>query len=301
MAKSMAATIARMDAQRLQMEAERNTPEGRRKAVEMELAEIEEKKSNWAFRAILDRENGWKPIWGNAEDEELHIYTLLDSGEHRFWGVKPVGLNIHDFWDKCDPKVKRYDDMQQETPIDPYAPTGPIIGEPPRSQTSKRAAMKPVKRQKTPEITSNQRVRKSKKQPRKPIKNTRKSLAHKIDAAPSVIEEQVRVVEGEGEVRARGRPVRNKAVMTVSGAERKPAKGQSSVQDDIPSQPKRPRGRPPATEKRAERRSNQNKTSVVQRNAKVTKSSRKELRPPAPSTHKMRTRRAGPAESLQLP
>ena len=39
-------------------------------------------------------------------------------------------MGIDDFWDKYDPEVRRYEDRQQETPVNPDAPTGPLIGEP---------------------------------------------------------------------------------------------------------------------------------------------------------------------------
>lgn len=108
--------------------------------------DVKEKERNWASRVILDRENGWKPIWGSAKDEELRIYTLLDTFEHRFWGIKPIGMTIHEFWHKYDPEVKRYYDRQQETPVNPDAPVGELIGEPPKSLTTEETAAKPVKR-----------------------------------------------------------------------------------------------------------------------------------------------------------
>lgn len=121
------------EAHRIQMEAEMEP-------------DVREKENNWASRVILDRGNGWKPIWGSAKDEELRIYTLLKTFEHRFWGIKPIGMTIHEFWHKYDPEVKRYHDRQQETPVNPDAPVGVLIGEPPKSLTTKETAAKPVKR-----------------------------------------------------------------------------------------------------------------------------------------------------------
>lgn len=109
--------------------------------------DVREKERNWAFRVILDRKNGWKPIWpDSAKDEELRIYTLLDTFEHRFWGIKPIGMTMDEFWHKYDPEVKRYHDRQQETPVNPDAPVGELIGEPPKSLTTEETAAKPVKR-----------------------------------------------------------------------------------------------------------------------------------------------------------
>ena len=309
MAESVAPMLAHIEAQRLKEEAERNTPEGRKKAAEMRLAEIERKKNNWLSRAIHDRGNGWKPIWGTAEDEEMRIYTIVDSGEHRFWGVKPTGMTIDDFWEKYDPEVKRYEDRQQETPVNPDAPAGPLIGEPPRSPITKRAAAKPTKRTKTVELKSNHRVAKSKPQPRKSNQSTRKSLARRLDAGHQeveiqsrevpTIEDQIRVVDRA--VRTNGRPTRSKAAVPASGAGQKTAKAKPSVKDNTPTQSKRTRGRPPAGAKPTKRRSDQMDAPVVQGKARITKSSRKDPRPPAPSTHQMRTRRGGPAEPLELP
>ena len=179
MARSMAATNAQIEAQRLKREAESNTLEGRRKASEAKLAEKKRKEDNWLSRVICDRGNGWKPVWGTAEDEESRIYTLVDSDEHRFWGIKPTGMGIDEFWEKYDPEVKRYDDRQQETPVNPDAPVGPLIDEPPKIPPPTKAVAKPRQRRKTPEIDSAHKIRKSMVKSQK-INNTRKSLAHKL-------------------------------------------------------------------------------------------------------------------------
>ena len=317
MARSLEAMNAHIEAQRLQMEAEMDTPEGRKKAAEMKLAEIERKKSNWFSRVIHDRGNGWKPIWGTAEDQELRIYTLIDSGEHRFWGVKPIGMTIHDFWENYDPEVKRYEDRQQETPVNPDAPAGPLIGEPPRRSIPKRATAKPVKRSKTPELKSNKGVRKPKTPPRKPQQNTRKSLARMSDAGHPELERQSREVPTKPHIV--GRSTRTKIADTASSSQQKEAKkDESSVNfqqprgnpntktkavgkgDTVPS--KRPRGRPPMERRSTERPPKQSKTPATKENAGVQKVRRAErLRPLAPSTHKMRTRAKGPAEPLRLP
>lgn len=311
MKKGMAAVNAHIEAQRATAEAKLKTPEGRKKAAEAELAEKKRKEMDWFSRVIIDRGDGWKPIWGTAEDQELRIYTLAKGGEHRFWGIKPIGMGIYDFWDKYDPEIKRWEDRQQETPMNPDSPTGTLIGEPSRSlSSSKTAAAKPRKRQETLEINHTHRVRKSNKVSPKVNQNTRKSIADTLDARHLRLEDQV--PEMTGTAPASGRSAQNKKAATASSAQQAATKDG----DSVPS--KRLRGRPPikqklakmspkqkkapvVKEKLAEKSLKQKKTPAVKGNARVTKSSQTKRRPSAPSTHKMRTRGKGPAELLQLP
>ena len=294
---------AEKEAKRLRAEARLQTPEGRKEAAEAELAERKRKASNWGSRVIFDRGNGWKPIWGTAEDQELKIYTLVDGGAHRFWGIKPIGMGIHDFWDEYDPEVKRYDDIQQEIPVNPEAPTGPLIGEPPRSPLPPvKAAAKPKerqrKRQKTPEVNPVHRIRKSTRESPKVGRDTRKSLAHKVGTGDPRLQDQVREVSPAAHTQ--GRPARNRKSVAASGAQQKPA-----TVDERSAPSKRPRGRPPVKRKPAEelptKKKKTEKTPAVKGSARITKASQTERRPPAPSTHKMPTRRKDPAEHLQLP
>ncbi|CAD6568628.1 MAG: hypothetical protein ASARMPREDX12_001606 [Alectoria sarmentosa] len=295
--KGMAALTAHIEAQRAKVEPNLNTPEGRKRAAEVKLAEKKRKENNWLSRVIIDRGNGWKPIWGSAVDEELRIYTLVKSDEHRFWGIKPIGMGIDEFWEKNDPEVRRHEDRQQETPVDPNAPTGTLIGEPLRNTTPpKKVAAKQRRRQRTPEINPTHRIRKPStvSTSSKMNKSTRKSLADKVDAVHSELEEQARDMTES--TFATGRATRNKKVITASGAQQAATKLRASA----PSE--RPRGRPPVKGKLTEQSPKQEKTPAVKGNAKVTKSSQIKQRPSAlPSTHKMRTRRKGPAELLQLP
>ena len=295
MAESMAAEIAHLEAQELKEEAERNTPEGRRKAAEAAEAELERKRTRWGFRACALPYDGFKGIMDSAEDKELQMYTRTYDHQHKYWGVKPVGMTVWNFWDLHDPEVKRYDDANQETPATPEPSTEPTS--PMGSPQQTRPTAKKKRQQKPTNVNPNHRVRKLTPPPK--VNKTRRSLAHKIDAGNPGLDDQIRIVDRTSS--PRGRPTRKKAAVPVSGAGQKTAKARSSVQEDIPSQPKRPRGRPPADAKSTERRSKQMNTPIVQGKARITKSSRKEPRPLAPSTHKMRTRRAGPAEPLQLP
>ena len=269
------------EAYRSRVEAQMDTPEGRKKDSEMKRAETREKEMNWAFRVILDRKNGWKPIWGSAKDEELRIYTLTKTGEHRFWGIKPIGMDIFDFWHKYDPEVKRYDDRQQETPVNPDAPVGRLIGEPPKNLTTKEAAAKPVKRQKTPGVKSTRRVRKSTAPSRTPGMNRTKG-ANMVSAS-----QQKKATEYEGSAKCPGEHPASKA---------------KAATKDVTMPPKHPRGRPLVEKKPTGRLPKQKKMPAVKGNASVQKSPKADRpRPLAPSVHKMRTRGNGPAEFLRLP
>ena len=293
--KELDTLIAIRDAERLEEEAEKNTPEGRRKAAKEAEAEIVRKRHGWESRAWALPLDGFKGIPDSAEDQELEIYTRTYDLEHQYWGTKPVGMSIWDFWEIYDPEVTRYDHANQETPAIPE----PATATPPINARVQRNKSKAKSRRRQNQSNTNSTHRVTKTTIPKVNKDTRKSLADKIDAGNSGLEDQMRVVKGG--VRARGRPTRNKTAVAISPAEEKTVKSKAIVRHNVPPQTKRPRGRPPANAKPTDRRSNQTNTPVVQGKARITKSSRKEQRPPAPSTHKMRTRRAGPAEPLQLP
>lgn len=295
MARSMVAMNAHIEAQRLEREAEMNTPEGRRKAAEAAEAELAEKRRAWGARVGATPLDGFVGIYDSAKDREIKVYTRTYDLKHKFWGVKPLGMTIEDFWNINDPEVKRYYDANQETP----ATAKPSTVAPPSANSPQRtkSLAKPKRRQKSSSINPTHRVTKSTSP--KVDNSTRKSLAHKIDAGDLALEDQVRDVKGA--VRTRGRPTRKKAAVTVSDVQQKSAKAKPTVLDKIPSQPKRPRGRPPDRGEPSGRPSNQKKTPAIKGDARVTKSAQKESRHSAPSTHKMRTRRSGPAEALQLP
>ena len=294
MAKSMAAAIAHIDGQNQAREAEMNTPEGRKQAAEAAEAELLRKRHRWETRACALPLDGFKGISDSAEDRELEIYTRTYDFEHKFWGIKPVGMTIWDFWNLHDPEVTRYHDANQETPAtpEPATATPPLNVQPQRNKSN----AKPRNRQKSSYTNSTHRVKKSTMP--KVNKDIRKSLVDMIDAKNSGLEDQMRVMKGE--VRARGRPTRNKTAVAVLPAEEKTVNRKPSVRHDVPPQTKRPRGRPPVNAKKTESRSSQKSTPVVQGKARIAKP-RKDPRPLAPSTHAMRTRRAGPAEPLQLP
>lgn len=305
------------EAKRLATQAEMNTPEGRKKAAEAKLAEKKRKESHWLSRVIFDHGDGWKPIWGNAKNEELKIYTVLDSGEHRFWGIKPIGMSVDDFWEKYDPEVKRYEDRQQETPVNPDSPTGPLIGEPPRSlPPPSKAAAKTRKSRKSPEIDPTHRVRKSTTESSKVGPSKAEPTKVERSKVNKKIRKSLPQQKAPTTAHSTSRPTRNKTAVPIADSQQDPAteqgtstpssrprgrpaatkqKPDANDRDALPS--KRPRGRPPTKARLAEKNPKHKKTTAVKGNARVTKSAR----PSAPSVHNMRTRRKGPAEILQLP
>ena len=242
-------------------------------------------------------------------------------------------MAMYDFWEQNDPEVERYDDTIAMTWANPLIPPPvttldenyPVIWagrglnpdltspEPAGAKAPPpiRATTKPGKRQKTPKVNSTHRVSKSTAESSKIDKNTRTSLAHKVDAGISGLEGQVREVPTAAH--ASDRPTRNKRATIASKAQQKsatedgssapskrprgrPAAKTKSAANDT----KRPRGRPPGKGKLAESLPKQKEILAVKGNSRITKSSKAEQRP-APSTHKMRTRGKGPAVFLQLP
>ena len=317
------------DVERARKEAEMDTPENRQKAAEAESAERKRKKFNFHHERGFPRfiAEGWKQISGDFLDEEIRVYTVGDDGR-KFWGIKPAGMAMDEFWEHNDPEVSRYHDRTAETWVNTLirppatylrdiwagkglnpdaAPTEPPI---PKPTPPTKATANPARTQKSPTVNRTHRVTKSTMNPPKVNQKTRKSLASKIDAGHSGLADQTREVTAGARVdrtpkRARGRPA-TKAKSDVEDTilstpkrprGRPPAKSKPAVnKNDV----KRPRGRPPTKEKPSETPVKQKKTPAVKGNARVAKSSQKRTRPSAPSTHKMRTRGEGPAELLQL-
>ena len=336
-----------------------NTPENRQKAAEAEAAERERKRIQFHFSRALPTYmlEGWKHIREDFADQEIRVYTE-DSGLRRFWGIKPAGIGMDEFWERTDPEIRRYDDRIAITWEDPLIPP-PVTAyderialiwagqgrnpdsttpEPPvaKEPTRPKVAAKPKRRPKTPDVNPTHRVRKSTTESSKVNKNTRKFLADNaaliasgaqqgpttedVDSATSKRTRSRPVVKATPAAkddvsstpkRPRGRPVvkatpaaKDEVLPTPKRPRGRPAanpKPTAKDQDDLP--PKRPRGRPPAKANptKRERPSKQKKAPAVQGNARVTKPQQPPRRPLAPSTHKMRTRREGPAELLQLP
>ena len=302
---------AEMEARRLGTEAEMNTPENREKAAKMVEAKLAEKRRAWGRRVGATPLDGFKGIYDSAEDRELRVYTRTYDLKHKFWGIKPVGMTIWDFWDVHDPEVKRYHDANQETPASPEASLAPL----PQTDSSQRikASGKPKRRQESSKSTPTNGVRKSTKPSPKVNKNTRKSLADKLD---SELTDQRQETPKAAPVS--GRTTRKRIADPTSNAQQRPLEDMGSAPSTLPRGrpsvkakaaakedsllPKRSRGRPPVKREPTERPPNQRKTPAVKGDARITKPTKKERPPPSPpSVHKMRTRRQGPAELLQLP
>lgn len=298
-----------MEARRLR---ELNTPEGRKKAAEKAEAELAERRRSWEARCWALPLHGFKGIQDSAEDKEIKVYTRGYDHKHKFWGIKPVGMTIWEFWDIHDPEVNRYYDANQETPGSPEATaTPPLTDSPQRTNTT----MKQRKRQNSSDINPTNRVRKTTLSP-KVNKNSRKSLAAKLDSGHSGLEHQMREVPTA--VHASGRTTRKMLADTASSTQQQATTNEGSAPSKLPQRrptskakgaakddallSKRSRGRPPTKRKLTGGAPNENKTPAVKGNTRVTKSQQTERRrPSAPSTHKMRTRGKGPAEPLQLP
>lgn len=184
-------------------------------------------------------------------------------------------MTVADFWDIYDPEVKRYCDANQETPASPE--TSIAVLPPIETAQRKKAANKSERRQNT--VNPTHRIRKSTTDSAKVNKNTRTSLAQKLNSGHTELGDQVREVPVAAY--AHGRPIRNKTAVTASDAQQEPAteyggsasskrprgrpatKAKTVVQDKVSSSPKRPRGRPSAKEKPTERPSKQKNTSTV--------------------------------------
>ena len=329
----MDAIEAQRDAERARKEVEMDTPENRQKALEAELAERELKRMNFHFgRAMSNRiAEGWKEILGEFTDEAMRVYTT-DYKRRKFWGIKPAGMGMYDFWEQTDPEVGRYDDkiaitwanplipppftaLDKKTPViwagqglnPDLTPPEPAVA---RAPPPTKAATKPRKRQKTPEVNSTHRVRKSTTKSSKVDKNIRKSLSQQVDAGNTWLEDQVREVPKAAQ--ANERSTRNKTVVVASNAQQDSAtkdqgsaplkrpRGRPAAQiNSAANDTKRPRGRPPGKGQLAEKLPKQKKTPAVTGNARITKASKAEQRA-APSTHKMCTRGKGSVEFLQL-
>lgn len=324
---------------RAREQLERDTLENRQMTAEDRAAERERKKFAFDTRALPRYVmEGWTHFGGGRVDEEVKVYTRTKDWQHRFWGIKPIGMTIEDFWERHDPDVLRFHDSWEEFPLDPENPSGPLIGEPVKDLSSTAEAVaKSRRRQKTPELNPTHRVRKPKAPSRKTKKkSTRKSLAGGTDAGPSRPEDPM--PEEPSAVPATDGPSQNETIFHLPTLQHEPAPkdqdqlpapskrpqrhaartGDSASAIATPQASKRPRGRPPkahpatknkdaSTPKRPRGRppGKGKSTTAAQGNARVTKSSTSEIqkgrRALAPSTHVMRTRGKGAAESLQLP
>lgn len=333
---------AERDTENARIEVEMNTPENRQKAFEAEVAERERKRIDFHFGRAMPSfmDDGWKHLRQDLIDEEIRVYTT-DYERLRFWGIKPAGMGMYDFWEQNDPEVRRYDDNIAMTwanplirpPVTTYDESNPVIWagqglnpdlippEPPIAIVPllNKAATSWSTRQEAPEINTTHRVSKSTTPSPKADKNTRNSLVDNglatfkrsrgRPAAKANLASKNDIVPHSK--RPRGRPAAKVNLASEkndpSSLPKRPrgrpatkAQPAANSEDALSNSLKRPRGRPPGKGKSTERPSKQKKASMV-KGSRITKSRQTERRPSLPSTHKMRTRRGGPAELLQLP
>ena len=258
---------AEREAERVRFQTEMDTPENRQKAAEAKVAERERKRIDFHFGRAMSKHirEGWKQIGGDLKDQEIRVYTT-DYKQRRFWGIKPAGMVMYDFWEQNDPEISRYDDniaitwanplipppitaSNEDMPViwagpglnpDVTAPELPTAEVPPPTKP----AAKSKKRQRTPEVIPTHRVRKSATKSPKVDQNTRKSLADKISTGDSRLEDQVREVPVAGY--ANGRSTRNKTAVIASDAEQK-----SATEERGSAPTTRPQGRPATKTKSA--------------------------------------------------
>lgn len=270
--------------QRARKERELDTPENRQKAAEAELAERERKKIDFHFTRAIPRFlwKGWKHLRQELTNEEIRVYTT-DYKQRRFWGIKPAGIGMFEFWEINDPEITRYDDNVAVTWEDPLIPPPvtafdeniPVIwagrgvdpdltppkrlvseAPPPTNATTSR------RQQKTPEPNNpTLKVRKSKPPSRKTNKKSvRKSLAGETDAGPSRHKDPIQ--EEPSSAPTPDSPSQDIAAIPPPNPSHKPAaknkdlapskpnqsrpsrKATSAPAPTSPQPPKRPRGRP---------------------------------------------------------
>ena len=251
---------AEKDIQTARKEAEMDTPENRQKAAESETAEKERKRIDFHFSRAMPTflKEGWKHLREELTDDEVRVYTT-DYERRRFWGIKPAGMGMYEFWEQNDPEVGRYDDNIAITWANPLIP--PIVTEhdqnnpdiwaglgvnpdsvppePPKANPPPPTkAAKSRRRQESPDTDPTHKIRKPKAPPPNNNKrSTRKPLAGKTDAGHPRLEAQM--PEEQEVAPASKRPSRKKTILTPPDPRPEPA-----TEDEVSAPPKRTRGRP---------------------------------------------------------
>ena len=232
-----------------------------------------------------------------ATANDVRIYTKLKSGEYKYWGVIDDDMDIEDFWAKFDPENTRYQDDNEDNPLEVESAENESFSNNPTPRVSAAAGLE--RRQKTPQINPHHRVRKSPSVTPQIEKRTRKSLAAKVGAGIAGLDKRVPgtsaaenlPVQASGKPRGRGRPRKEQpSIPEPSGP----------TTDLTPStSAKRKRGRPAKTNFQSKPSAKQGKPAAKS-NAKITKSKQKEQRSQVPSTHAMRTRAKGPVSGSRI-
>ena len=237
-----------------------------------------------------------------ATSNDVRIYTKLKSGDFKYWGVIDDDMDIEDFWAKFDPENTRYLDDNEDNPLEQGSAENGSLSNNPTLRVSAATGLK--RREKTPQNNPQHRVCKSPSVTPQTDKRTRQSLAAKIHAGISGLDERPPetgaakntsaknlTVQASGKSRGRGRPRK------VQPSFVEPT---SPNTDPISSTPaKRKRGRPAKTEVQP-KSSPKLQRPAAERNAKITKPKQRRQRSQAPSTHAMRTRAKGPVNGSMV-
>ena len=267
-----------------------------------------------------------------ATPNDVRVYTKLRNGEYKYWGIRDDDMDIEDFWAKFDPENTRYQDDNEDNPL--------VIGSAETASPSNiptpriSAASVLERRQKTPQVNSQHRVRKSPSVTPQINKRTRRSMDAKMGAGPPGLDERVPDVP-ESTSKSR-RSVAHLATVEDSDTQatrpRRSGAGKNTSAKDLPVQAlgkPRGRGRPrkvqpsileptcpnadltsstPAKRKRgrpAKAKVQPKSLAKLDRptaesNAKITKPKQRKQRSQAPSVHAMRTRAKGPVNGSNI-
>lgn len=237
-----------------------------------------------------------------ATPDDVRVYTKLKNGEYKYWGIRDDDMDIEDFWAKFDPENTRYQDDNEDNPLDLGSAENESSSHNPTPPVSAAAGLK--RRQKTPQINPQHRVRKSPSVTPQSNKRTRKSLAAKVGAGIAGLDKQV---PGTGAAKDASSP---NLPVQISGKPRgrgRPRKAQPSIPepscpntDLTPSTPvKRKRGRPAKTMVQSKSSAKQDRPAAESK-AKIAKPKQKKQRSQAPSIHAMRTRAKGPVSGSNI-
>ena len=262
-----------------------------------------------------------EPISGALYDER-RVYTRKQGEEWKFWGIQEDGTTLEEFWAKYDPENTRNEceseDGESEAICAPFA-AGSL-------SKHRRTSGKPRQSKQKVGKQPSGKVSKSRTSPPSNMKNSHRSLGSEKDTTIQQNDGRVRrraaepsgkskTVQGSKEHRVTGNPQETEHEQQLSAAmpqSTKPGRGRPRKAAPVPAtghvlnsneeapldEPtvasKRPRGRPPKQRNRKTGEENKSKRKLPsrERKARITKP-RQTPKPPAPSTHKMRTRAKG--------
>ena len=263
-----------------------------------------------------------------ATPNDVRVYTKLKSGEYKYWGIRDDDMEIEDFWAKFDPENTRYQDDNEDNPLD--------LGSARHGSPSKysapgiSAASGSSMRQGTPKNNHQHRVQKSPSVTPQINKRTRRPLATKVGAGIAGFDEHVPEFP-ERASKGRRSGAHLATVEKLDAHATRPRRSGTSAKNPLVQAPGKPRGRgrprkvrpdilepscpntdftlsTPAKRKRGRpaKESSQSKSSAKQdrpaaeSTARITKPKQRKQRSPAPSIHGMRTRAKGPVSGSYI-